>query len=199
MSCTDWCSVARRCLEDCTGVIRDASAATVHQISRLIDAHEHMWDSFARHLKLDEDFIVENYLFANGGGSPSRRFMVALLEQRPNIEVMHFQGLLKNSDMEDISEVSNDENADEFMEYIHWRTQDRVYIHLNTPKENPRWKIVAGTYGFSTEEIENFEIAVEMYNLYSPTSRILTAYRQRFSRDSFDKIVNSLAKWCQIR
>ena len=75
--------------------MRDASAATFHKISRLIDAHEHLWDSFARHLKLDEYFIAENYQFANGGGSPSKRFMTALLEQRPNMEVMHFQGMLK--------------------------------------------------------------------------------------------------------
>ena len=52
--------------------------------------------------------------------------------------------------MEDIAEVLNDENADEFIEYIHWRTEERVCILLNTPKENPRWKIVADRYGFST-------------------------------------------------
>ena len=94
--------------------MRDASAATFHQISRLFDAHEHLWDWFARHLKLDEYLISENYLFANGGGSPSKRFMKALLERRPNIEVMHFQGLLKNCDMEDIAEVLND---------VHWITE----------------------------------------------------------------------------
>ena len=67
-------------------------------------------------------------------------------------------------------------------------------IHLNTPKENPRWKIVAERYGFSTAEINNFERAVEMYNLYSPTSRILTAYRQQFPRENFDKIREFLRK-----
>ena len=100
-------------------------------------------------------------MFANGGGSPSKRFMKALLERRPNIEVMHFQGLLKNCDMEDIAEVLNDENAGEFIEYIHWRTEERVCILLNTPKENPRWKIVAERYGFSTSEIDNFEEDVQ--------------------------------------
>ena len=64
------------------------------------------------------------------------------------MEVMHFQGFLKNSDMEDIAEVLNDENADEFIEYTHWRTEERVCILLNTPKEIPRWKIVAERYGF---------------------------------------------------
>ena len=96
--------------------------APLHKISRLIDAHEHNRDSFARHLKLDEYFIAENYLFANGGGSPTKRFMTALLEQRPNMGVMHFP--LINNGMEDIAEVMNDANdADEFMEYIYWRTE----------------------------------------------------------------------------
>ena len=63
-----------------------------------------MWDAFPCHLKLYGYFIAENYLFANGGGSPSKRFMTALLEQRPNMEVMYFQGLLNNSDVEDIAE-----------------------------------------------------------------------------------------------
>ena len=79
-----------------------------------------MRDSFVRHLKLDGYFIAENYLFANGGGSPSKRFMTALLAQRPNMEVMHFQGLLINSGMEDIAEVLTGEKADVFMENIHW-------------------------------------------------------------------------------
>ena len=126
----------------------DASAATFHRISRLIDAHEHMWDSFARHLKLDGYFIAENYLFANGGGSPSKRFMTALLEHRPNMKVTHFQGNVKNSDLEDIAEVLNVEKADFFMENIHWVIEERVCILLNTPKESPRWKIVAKKYGF---------------------------------------------------
>ena len=57
-----------------------------------------MWDAFAWHLKLDGHFIAENYMFANGDGSPSKRFITALLEQRSN--------------MEDIAEVFNDENAE---------------------------------------------------------------------------------------
>ena len=90
--------------------------------------------------------------------------------------------------MEDIAEVLNDENACEFIEYIHWRTEERVCILLNTPKENPRWKIVAERYGFTTSEIDNFEMAKKMYNLYSPAKRILNAYKQQFPRDNFDKI-----------
>ena len=46
---------------------------------------------FVRHLGLDEEFIAENYLLANGGGSPSRRFMFALLNFPPNMEVVHFK------------------------------------------------------------------------------------------------------------
>ena len=69
--------------------------------------------------------------------------MTALLERRPNVEVMPFQGLLINFEMEDIADVLNVENASEFIEYIHWRTEERVCILVNTPKENPRWKIVA--------------------------------------------------------
>ena len=71
---------------------------------------------------------------------------------------------------------------------IHWKIEERVYIHLNTPKENPRWKIVAERYGFSTSDINKFESAVEVYNLYSPTGRILTAYSQQFPCENFDKI-----------
>ena len=52
-----------------------------------------------------------------------------LLQQRSNMEVMHFHCLLKNEDMEDIVEVLDDEKVDEFMEY-------RICILL-------RWKIVA--------------------------------------------------------
>ena len=74
------------------------------------------------------------------------------------------------------------------MEYIHWRTEERVCILLNTPKENPRWKIVPERYGFSTSEIDNFERAKKMYNLYSPATRILNAYKQQFPLDNFDKI-----------
>ena len=33
-----------------------------------------------------------------------------------------------------------------------------------------------------------------MYNLYSPTSRIVTAYRQRFPCENFDKIREFLSK-----
>ena len=40
--------------------------------------------------------------------------------------------------------------------------------------------------------INKFERAVEMYNIYGPTSHILTAYRQRFPRENFDKIRNIL-------
>ena len=92
--------------------------------------------------------------------------------------------------MQDIADLLNDDKPDDFMENINWRTEDRSCIHLNTPKENPRWKIVAERYGFSTVEINEFERAVEMFNLYSPTSRILTVYRQQFPRDNFDKIGN---------
>ena len=83
------------------------------------------------------------------------------------MKVVHFKGILINNGMQNIADLLSDEKRDDFMEYIHWRTQDR--IHLNTPKEIPRWKIVAETYGFSTAEIDNFERVVEMYNLYSPT------------------------------
>ena len=93
------------------------------------------------------------------------------------MEVVHFQGILINNGMEHIANLLNDEKADGFMENIHWKTEERVCIHLNTPKENPRWKIVAEKYGFSTSDINKFESAVEVYNLYSPTWRILTAYR----------------------
>ena len=55
-----------------------------------------------------------------------------LLQQRPYMEVMHFQCLLKNEDMEDIVEVLDDEKVDEFMEY-------RICILL-------RWKIVSLKY-----------------------------------------------------
>ena len=61
--------------------------------------------------------------------------------------------------MQHIAELLNDEKADDFMENIHWRTEKRVCIHLNTPKENPRWKKVATAYGFSAAEIDNFERA----------------------------------------
>ena len=86
-----------------------------------------------------------------------------LLQQRPNMEVMHFQCLLKNEDMEDIVEVLDDEKVDEFMEYC-------ICILL-------RWKIVAQRYGFSTSEIDNFESVMKMYNLYSSTTRILNEYK----------------------
>ena len=179
-----------KCLEQYTGRVVDAKPEIFHRISRQLDAHDDLWDSFARHLGLDEEFIAENYLFANGGGSPSRHFMFALLNFRPITGIMHFQDVLINSGMQDIANLLNDEKPDDFMENIHWRTEERVCIHLNTPKENPRWKIVAKAYGFSTAEIDNFERAVEMYNLYSPTSRILTAYRQQFPCENFDKIRN---------
>ena len=66
------------------------------------------------------------------------------------------------------------------MENINWRTEDRVCIHLNTPQENPRWKRVAETYGFSTSEIDKFERAVESNS-------------QQFPHDNFDKILEFLS------
>ena len=177
-------------LDQYTGSVGDAKAEIFHRISRQLDAHDDLWDSFARHLGLDEEFIAENYLFANGGGSPSRRFMIALLNWRPDMEVVHFQGLLIKNGMEDIASLLDEENANDFMDRINWRTEERVCILLNTPKENPRWKIVAERYGFSKSDIDNFESAMRMFNLYSPTSRILTVYRQRFPCDNFDKIRN---------
>ena len=86
-----------------------------------------------------------------------------LLQQRPNMEVMHFQCLLKNEAMEDIVEVLDDEKVDEFMEYC-------ICILL-------RWKTVAQWYGFSTSEIDNFESVMRMYNLYSSATRILDGYK----------------------
>ena len=104
------------------------------------------------------------------------------------MEVVHFQGILINNGMEHIANLLNDEKADGFMENIHWKTEERVCIHLNTPKENSRWKIVAESYGFSPSAFNTFEGAVEVYNLYSPTWRILNAYSQQFPRENFDKI-----------
>ena len=104
------------------------------------------------------------------------------------MEVMHFQVILVNNGMEHISNLMNDEKADGFMENIHLKTEERLCIHLNTPKENPRWKIVAERYGFSTSDINTFERAVEVYNLYSPTWRILNEYSLQFPREKFDKI-----------
>ena len=75
--------------------------------------------------------------------------------------------------MEHIANLLNDEKADDFMENFHWRTEEHVCIYLNTPKENPRWEIVAYAYGFSTSDIGKFERAVEVYNLYSPTWRYI--------------------------
>ena len=95
-----------------------------------------------------------------------------------------------SSYVDDIAVVLNDENVDEFMEYIHWRTEERVCIILNTPKENPRWKIVAERYGFSTSEIDNFEREKKMYSLYSPATLILKAYKQQFPPNNFDNISN---------
>ena len=181
-------------LELCTGRVIDAELEIFHRISRQLDARDDLWDSFARHLGLDEEFIAENYLFANGGGSPSRRFMFALLNFRPNMEVMHFQGLLINNGMEHIANLLNDEKPDGYMEDINWKTKERVCIHLNTPKENPRWKIVAERYGFSASDINTFESAVKVYNLYSPTWHILTSYRQQFPCENFDKIREFLNK-----
>ena len=66
-------------LEQYTGSAVDAELGIFHRIARQLDAHDDLWDSFARHLGLDEEFIAENYLFANGGGSPSKHFMFALL------------------------------------------------------------------------------------------------------------------------
>ena len=70
--------------------------------------------------------------------------------------------MLTNNDMQHIAALLNEEKQDDFMENINWRTEDRVCIHLNTPKENPRWKIVAERYGFSAVEINEFERAVEV-------------------------------------
>ena len=61
--------------------------------------------------------------------------------------------------MQHIADLMNEEKPDDFMENINWRTEDHVCIHLNTPKENPRWKIVAERYGLSTVEINEFERA----------------------------------------
>ena len=66
------------------------------------------------------------------------------------MEVVHFKGILINNGMQHIADLLNEEKPDDFMENMNCRTEDRVCIHLNTPKENPRWKIVAERYGFST-------------------------------------------------
>jgi hypothetical protein len=182
-------------LDQCTGCVGDAKADVFHRISRQLDAREFLWDSFSRHLGLDLDFIAENYLFAHGGGSPSKRFMAALLAMRPNMKVADFCGLMLNNGMEDIVSLLDDEDADAFMEYIHWRTEERINIHLNMPKENPRWRIVAERYGFSTREIDTFETEMMMYNLYSPTLRILKAYSQQYPNDNFDKIQAFIQKY----
>ena len=61
-----------KCLEQGTGRVVDAKPEIFHRISRQLDAHDDLLDSFARHLGLDEEFIAENYLFANGGGYPAQ-------------------------------------------------------------------------------------------------------------------------------
>ena len=56
-------------LEQYTGSVDDAELEIFYIIillvARQLDAHDDLWDSFARHLGLDDEFIAENYLFAN--------------------------------------------------------------------------------------------------------------------------------------
>ena len=46
-------------LELCTERVIDAEREIFHRISRQLDARDDLWDSFARHLGLDEEFIAE--------------------------------------------------------------------------------------------------------------------------------------------
>ena len=180
-------------LADCTGLICDASLALFHRISRLIDAHEQLWDSFARHLQLDEDFISENYLFASGGGSPSQHFILRLRQRRPHMTVKIFKAMLEMYNMNDISTLLDGVNDDMFFEYINWKIENIICSRLNSPREQPRWKSMADTCGFSPSEIVEIENAIRMNNLYSPTTRILNAYRWQFPDDNFDKIREFIA------
>ena len=151
-----------------------------------------MWDSFARHLKLDEDFIAENYLFASGGGSPSQRFMLLLRQRRPHITVRIFQSMLEMHQMNDISTMLDGEQCDLFCEYINWRIEESICSRLNTPREEPRWKMMAITRGFSPSEIEEIARAVHTNNLFIPTTRILNAYKWHFQMKTLIIFVNLL-------
>ncbi len=175
----------------------DASFSVFHSISRLLDAHEELWDDFARHLGFDEDFVAENYLYPHGGGSPSRHFMSRLRCRRPNMKLTTFQAILDMHKMDDISPMLDDDDGEAFIDCMNYKIENIICTRLNIPQEKPRWKLMADTCGFSQKEIDEMASGVIVHNLYSPTTRILTAYRQRFPHDNFHKICTFLtANFC---
>ncbi len=91
--------VVREILSECVGLVVDAKMSLIHKIGRRIDAHEHLWEPFARSLNLSEECIAQVQLMENGGGSSARLFLRRYLQQQQETVVCEFMDTLSSLDM----------------------------------------------------------------------------------------------------
>ncbi len=187
MTCKAGCNV-NGILQKCVGIVSETNPGVLHTISRLIDGHEHLWSGFAIRLGMDEVLITNIYLYANGGGSPAKRFLMSLHERRPNMTVATFQAILIMHKMTDIADLLAEEQGRGFLEGISYKTEDRVCAQLNSPEDRPRWMAVARTCSFNKTDIDEMYEAIRVNNIFSPTTVILTGYKQKFPLEDFTRI-----------
>jgi hypothetical protein len=180
-------------LAECVGLVLDATMSVLHRIGRKIDAHDHLWVPFARHLGLPERFISQMFLMEDGGGSPGKWFVNTLFQQRPQTLIRDFQGAMLNCGMDDVAELLDEEDGGAFLDSIHWEAGESVEEQLNLPKESPRWRELSKRYGSIVDEKE-MDYMCRRPNRYHPSIYILITYRQMHPGDNFDKIREFLVR-----
>jgi hypothetical protein len=179
-------------IRECTSNIGDAKKDVLHRICRQVDARDDLWTPFARYLELDGVFIDQIHLFAKGGGSPSKQFMLSLTNTHPEMTISHFRDICWAHSRDVIYNMLEGEDQDCFMLDIRYNIWSRICILLEEPTFNPGWKKVGESCKYTKEEIEEIEKSILHYNCFSPTTHILHRYKELYPKHKFDKILHFL-------
>ena len=180
-------------LNSCVGLLADAKISLIHKIARRMDAHEHLWEPFARTLNLPEECVAQVRLMENGGGSPARLFLKKFHQQQPQTLVCEFVDKLISLDMVDIARVFDLIDGSVPLLIISRADQVHLEMQLDAPKYAPRWARLAEQEGIEIGE-SDMEHHCAMPNWYHPTAYILAQYRQRYPLANFNAIRNFIAR-----